>query len=99
MKCIYKYDVWAGHMNTMIEAPIIKPLYVDYQNGSSYLWAVVDTDKEPEEWLVSCIGDETDIGGIYGEVDLDSYLNTTVESSYPFVWHWFCRKYIQGFDV
>ncbi len=99
MKCIYKYDVMAGNVNTIVVAPIIKPLHVDFQDRKAYLWALVDTDKEPEEWLITCIGTGTDIGVIYGYVDFDAYLNTTVESSYPFVWHWFCRKYIQGFDV
>lgn len=99
MKCIQKYNVWGGHTSTMLEAPIIKPLHVDYINGSATLWAVVDTDREPEEWLVSCIGDETDIGGIYGDVDCDAYLNTTVASSKPFIWHWFCRKFVSGFDL
>lgn len=96
MRAIYKYPVAECNTHNIIDAPIVKPLYVEYQNGDPYLWAVVDTEKEPIEWLVSCVGT-----GIPHDsnIDLDSYLNTTVESSKPFVWHWFCRKYIQGFDL
>lgn len=89
---IFKYELrFDGENNTVINAPIVKPLKVDFQDGSPYLWAAVDTNKEAEPWDVYFIGTGWEFGS---EVDVNAdYVHTTVESSAPFVWHWFCKKH------
>lgn len=109
MQTIYKYPI-DNVTNTIITAPIIKPLRVDHQPNSVdktpnfYLWAVVDIEKPSEEWIVSCVGTGWDNEKLGYQIDLDTYLDTTIVEA-PFgmrstnVWHWFCRKYVQGFDL
>lgn len=98
---IYKYHV---PIDGIISAPIIKPLRVDLQAVDSggmclFLWAVVDRAKEDEKWLVQRIGTGWPLDDLEPSINLDSYLNTTVSSSAPYVWHFFCRKLVDGFDL
>lgn len=82
-----------------ITASIIKPLKVDYQDSRAYLWAVVDTMADPQEWVVfrAGTGHNLSIPAFYNH--LDSYLNTTVAASNPYVWHWFCYPLIESMDM
>lgn len=96
---IYKYVLDRTNVHNIITAPIVKPLHVDIQRGDPCLWAVVDITKEPEEWVVSCIGTGWSLDKVDSNITTDHYLNTTVASSDPFVWHWFCRKYVQSADL
>lgn len=96
---VHKFILDRSLVHNIVTASIVKPLHVDIQRGDPCLWAIVDTNKEPEEWLVSCIGTGWSLHGVGQNIDLGSYLNTTVASSDPFVWHWFCRKYVQSMDL
>lgn len=96
MISIYKYPL-DFRVEQIIDAPIVRPLRIDFQNGVPHLWAIVDTEKSIEEWLVIRSGtgwnlSELPIG------DYDSYLNSTVESSAPYVWHWFCHPLLEHYD-
>lgn len=97
MKRIFKYELTYAATENIIIAPIVKPLHVDFQDGTPCLWAVVEDGGYPEEWVVSRVGTGWNIDQMTCAVDLNTYLNTTVGD--PYVWHWFCRKLIQGFDV
>lgn len=90
MNVIFKYPVSDELPVTTVKAPIIKPLKVDYQGMHSFLWAIVDLDKASEEYDVFRVG----TGHMICEkiVPFDSYLNSTVAQSEPYVWHWFCAK-------
>lgn len=100
MRRIFKYELSVSNAECIIVAPIVKPLHVDFQNGSPYLWAMIDDKAMEEEWVVHCVGTGWDMDNVFNyEIFTISYLNSTVESSKPYVWHWFCRKLIQGFDV
>lgn len=106
MTTIHKYSIDNGLRHFHINAPIVKPLKIDYQyNDSPFLWAIVDTDKEPIEWLVTKCGTGWDFGALNAcsltveAIDPNSYLNTTFESGTPFVWHWFCRPLIRSVDL
>ena len=105
MTIIYKYRI-SNFGNTILSAPIIKPLKIDYQDENPFLWAFVDTEKLPEEWAVTKIGTGWDIDEINNcnpvsnaTIELDCYLNTTFEPGTPYVWHWFCRPLIQSMDL
>ena len=92
---IYKYPLDEERVGNIISAPIFKPLKVDYQNGIPMLWAIINEDAEPEEWRVLRIGTGWPVAGL----EFENYLNTTVAQSEPFVWHWFCSKLVEGFDM
>ena len=100
MISIYRYPLSrmdAGR--SIVCAPIIKPLHVAYQNNVPMLLAVVDTSKKSEEWVVfQCLTDWS-LDGKTPQLDFNGYLNTTDISGEPFVFHWFCQKLIEGFDL
>lgn len=106
MTVIYKYpiDPMPTH-HFRLNAPIIKPLKIDYKDGVPCLWAIVDTNKEPETWVVTKLGTGWDFEFInhtsltLDAIDPDSYLSTTFEPGTPYVWHWFCRPLIQSMDL
>jgi len=83
---IYKYPLGES---LVVTAPIVKPLRVDFQGGEPFLWAAIDDNKPDISISVLCVGTGWTMDG---EV-LDHYLNTTVQSSDPFVWHWFWKEY------
>lgn len=86
MQAIYKYEVSERVPVSIIEAPITRPLKVDYQNGHPFLWAMVDSTKPPVRVKIFRVptGHPFD-----GDVVMSTYMNTTVAQSEPFVWHWF----------
>lgn len=88
MNVIYKFPVSDVMPISIVHAHIVRPLKVDYQNCQPYLWAIVDTDLEPFDSAVYRIGTGHEISDHI--VPFDSFLNTTVAQSEPFVWHWFC---------
>ena len=45
---VYKYILDRTLIHNIVTAPIIKPLRVDFQRCDPCLWAIVDTNKEPE---------------------------------------------------
>lgn len=89
MRTIYKYELTMGNM--CVTAHIEKLLRVDFQNGLPMLWAVVN-DKLPLKTIEVLICPT----GIYtredDDIPIDNYLNTTVMSSEPYVWHAFWRE-------
>ena len=86
MSAIYKYKLNGVFPISQVTARIIKPLWVDYQNGEPYLWAVVGDDCPERTISVLCIGTGHPIPET---MPLANYLNTTVYQSEPYVWHWF----------
>lgn len=96
MITIYKYPI---DKTFVLEAPIIKPLHVDYQDGIPTLWAMVDTDAQNEEWFITYVGTGWNVSNVPQCINPDYYLNTTVKSSYPYVLHWFCGKLISSMDM
>lgn len=99
MKCIYKYRLNSTTTHQIISAPIIKPLHVEDYASYCYLWAVVDTNKDSEEWVVSGVFANNPFADMQERIDVDTYLNTTGADNSSSACHWFCRKYIQGFDL
>ena len=99
MTTIYKYPLHNCVQNQIVTAPIIKPLKIDFQDEIPCLWAMVDTKKQAEEWIVFKIGTGWDLN-TYGNASLfsENYLNTTLADD-PYVWHWFCRKLILSEDM
>lgn len=89
MFAIYKYELTQFAVS-QIEAPIIKCLEVDYQNGNPYLWAIVRTEEDaPKKKLtIYRVGTGWPVNQSF--VENAEYINTTVGESEPYVWHWFC---------
>lgn len=94
MQVIFKYEVTDAMMFSIIEAPIIKILKVDYQNGVPYLWAIVDTELRTNKYRIYRIGTGHPFGSDtpIGSINPNNYINTTVMSNEPYVWHWFYDK-------
>ena len=83
---IYKYKLNDTLQLSTVEAPIVSPLWVDYQNGEPYVWAIIDPNTPVRRIHILQIG----TGQPFGDgVCIGNYLNTTVAQSEPFVWHWF----------
>ena len=88
MQVIYKYELNEYMPVCEVLAPIIAPLRVDYQNGKPFLWAVVDTSQPDRLVRIHRVG----TGFVLpGSVSISDHLNTTVQQSEPYVWHWFCE--------
>lgn len=88
MRRILKFKLNETLPITSIADGIREPLWVDYQNGVPYLWAVCD-DEEANKCACEIyrIGTGQPIDdSIYFEA---YYINTTVAQSAPYVWHWF----------
>lgn len=86
MKVIFKYEINELLPVSVIEAPVIEPLKVDYQNGHPFVWMVVDTALPPRKIHLYRVGTGVPIDD---DVALGLYINTTVSQSEPYVWHWF----------
>ena len=86
MHTIYKYKLSEVLPFSTVEAPIVSPIWVDYQNGDPYVWAIVDPEMPVRRIRVYRIGTGHPIEGF---INLGNYLNTTVAQSEPYVWHWF----------
>ena len=82
-----------------VTAPIVKPLCVVYHGFDPYLTAIVDPERQPEEYIVCAFdtGWDFDLNSV--AVSPEDYLNTTSAGESPCVWHWFCRKLIQSSDM
>lgn len=85
---IFKYPLDVRTMNT-INAPIVKPLRVDFQNGTANLWAIVDTDAPDKPYHVLCIGTGQQVHFDIAKID---YLSTTIIAEGRLVFHWFIKK-------
>lgn len=93
MKAIFKYPINDMLPTSKIVAPIVRPLHVDYQDGIAYLWAVVDNSIRNKSVIIARIGTGHPFDGAV--IPLENYMNTTVEQSAPYVWHWF-YKILEG---
>ena len=82
---IFKYPLDVRTENT-INAPIVKPLHVDFQYGLANLWALVDMDAQDIMYKVLCFGT-----GHQAQFDTATtkYLNTTITENGRLVFHWF----------
>ena len=49
-KRIYKYFIGIGGEVSVQMPKDAKPLLMEHQNGSIYLWALVDTDEPVQSW-------------------------------------------------
>lgn len=88
MQVIYKYPLDDSAFVQKVSAPVIKPLRVDYRDGKPYFWAVVDNERDPFDVVIVRMATGQ---GFANHHTVGEYLNTTVEASKPFVWHWFYR--------
>lgn len=89
MQTIFKYKLNELANVNIVEAPIVKPLMVDFQSGFPHLWAIVSPDMPNKTIEVIKVG----TGWIFNEdVQADRYLSTTVAQSEPYVWHWFYKE-------
>ena len=89
MQVIFKYEITEMMEFSIVEAPILMPLKVDFQNGKPFLWAVVDLEHRPKKFKIFRVGTGHPMSP---DIALDQYLNTTVMSSEPYVWHWFWKE-------
>lgn len=89
---IFKYPLNVQTVNT-VSAPIVKPLRVDFQNGTANLWAIVDTDAPDKTFQVLCIGTGQQVHFNINTID---YLNSTIIAEGRLVFHWFIRLPKEG---
>ena len=86
---VYKYPLSDVIDVSTVYAPIVKPLKVDYQKSQFHLWALVDLDEQPKTNEIICIGTGQQI---YGNLDPENFLNTTITEEGRLVLHWFVNK-------
>lgn len=87
MITIWKFKITEPVYQTF-RAYIIKPLFVGLQKGEPYLWALVDTDKEPINYNIRIIGTGHEIGEIENE-EKCNYIGSFISDEGESVWHIF----------
>jgi hypothetical protein len=83
MKTIYKYPVKITGEFDIGMPKDSKILYVAMQNGSPYMWVLVDPDATHETRTFSIVG----TGNPAAHVEVENYIGTFQQ--YQFVWHLF----------
>lgn len=94
MTTIYSYKLCPYDIMHYITAPIVRPLGVFYQYGDPHFFAMVNTDRPAEEYIVCGVETFMDLDTVGIEISPDDYMNTTLDTL-----HWFCRKLIQSGDM
>lgn len=86
MTSIYKYKL-SQNQETQVDLPKgAKPLKVDVQHGSIFLWAIVDTDAEEETRTFEVFGT-----GHFMKPAERNYINTFFVDGGTYVFHAFER--------
>lgn len=85
-------------MHSIVTAAIVKPLHVEATPEDVCLWAVIDTAKQPEEWVVAKGCDGFGLDNEYLKFSVDDYVNSSCVAGYN-TCHWFCRKLVQSTDM
>ena len=99
MLTIRKFKINPDVMHSIVTAPIVKPLHVNVVSDAAFLWAVIDTNRMAEEWVVAKATNEFNLDNEYLKVSVDDYINSSCNLHDCETCHWFCRKLVQSTDV
>lgn len=90
MKTIYKYPLLLIEKQTITVPHGTAFLHAQYQNGSLYIWGLVDTSNPMTQATIEIFGTGHPIPGKFSK-HLYGHINTVVEGD--LVWHIFHTLY------